>query len=158
MSFVLEDEPSLDDLRRALKAKEAECDQLAAALRSAARQRDALAHRLQTHPSQRRVVHGSANGEEIDIFFSSPRRSASGNLPATTSQPPATSRSCTSTPAALEGAEAAVTVPTVLQQRSRTADTTKRKAGIRTLERLSADEGAALHSRKLRAFDEPPFR
>ncbi len=32
------------------------------------------------------------------------------------------------------------------------------RIGIRTLERLSADKGAALHSRKLRAFDEPPFR
>lgn len=32
------------------------------------------------------------------------------------------------------------------------------RIGIRTLERLSADEGATLHSRKLRAFDEPPFR
>ncbi len=30
--------------------------------------------------------------------------------------------------------------------------------GIRTLEQLAADGGAALHSRKLRAFDEPPFR
>ncbi|MEO0983200.1 MAG: AMP nucleosidase [Pseudomonadota bacterium] len=30
--------------------------------------------------------------------------------------------------------------------------------GIRTLEQLAEDGGAALHSRKLRAFDEPPFR
>jgi AMP nucleosidase len=29
--------------------------------------------------------------------------------------------------------------------------------GVATLEKL-ASEGAALHSRKLRAFDEPPFR
>ena len=27
-----------------------------------------------------------------------------------------------------------------------------------TLERLAADKGAKLHSRKLRSFDEPPFR
>jgi len=32
------------------------------------------------------------------------------------------------------------------------------RIGIETLERLAADGGAALHSRKLRAFDEPPFR
>ncbi len=32
------------------------------------------------------------------------------------------------------------------------------RIGIETLERLSADGGAKLHSRKLRAFDEPPFR
>ena len=32
------------------------------------------------------------------------------------------------------------------------------RIGIETLERLSADKGASLHSRKLRAFDEPPFR
>lgn len=32
------------------------------------------------------------------------------------------------------------------------------RIGIVTLERLSEDGGAALHSRKLRAFDEPPFR
>ena len=32
------------------------------------------------------------------------------------------------------------------------------RIGISTLERLAADGGAALHSRKLRAFDEPPFR
>jgi len=32
------------------------------------------------------------------------------------------------------------------------------RIGIETLERLSADGGATLHSRKLRAFDEPPFR
>ncbi len=32
------------------------------------------------------------------------------------------------------------------------------RIGIETLERLSADKGAKLHSRKLRAFDEPPFR
>lgn len=32
------------------------------------------------------------------------------------------------------------------------------RIGIETLERLSEDGGAALHSRKLRAFDEPPFR
>ncbi len=32
------------------------------------------------------------------------------------------------------------------------------RIGITTLERLAADGGAALHSRKLRAFDEPPFR
>ena len=32
------------------------------------------------------------------------------------------------------------------------------RIGICALERLSADEGAALHGRKLRAFDEPPFR
>ncbi len=32
------------------------------------------------------------------------------------------------------------------------------RIGIETLERLSADGGASLHSRKLRAFDEPPFR
>ena len=31
------------------------------------------------------------------------------------------------------------------------------KIGVATLEKL-ANEGAALHSRKLRAFDEPPFR
>ncbi|MBK8200080.1 MAG: AMP nucleosidase [Acidobacteria bacterium] len=32
------------------------------------------------------------------------------------------------------------------------------RIGIETLERLAVDGGAALHSRKLRAFDEPPFR
>lgn len=32
------------------------------------------------------------------------------------------------------------------------------RIGIDTLERLAKDGGAALHSRKLRAFDEPPFR
>lgn len=32
------------------------------------------------------------------------------------------------------------------------------RIGISTLERLADDGGAALHSRKLRAFDEPPFR
>jgi AMP nucleosidase len=32
------------------------------------------------------------------------------------------------------------------------------RIGITTLERLSQDGGAKLHSRKLRAFDEPPFR
>ncbi|MEL7451753.1 MAG: AMP nucleosidase [Pseudomonadota bacterium] len=32
------------------------------------------------------------------------------------------------------------------------------RIGIETLERLAAGGGAALHSRKLRAFDEPPFR
>jgi AMP nucleosidase len=32
------------------------------------------------------------------------------------------------------------------------------RIGIETLERLSMDGGASLHSRKLRAFDEPPFR
>ena len=32
------------------------------------------------------------------------------------------------------------------------------RIGIETLERLAADGGAKLHSRKLRAFDEPPFR
>ncbi|MEM9669850.1 MAG: AMP nucleosidase [Pseudomonadota bacterium] len=32
------------------------------------------------------------------------------------------------------------------------------RIGIETLEGLAADGGAALHSRKLRAFDEPPFR
>ncbi len=32
------------------------------------------------------------------------------------------------------------------------------RIGIETLERLAADKGASLHSRKLRAFDEPPFR
>ena len=32
------------------------------------------------------------------------------------------------------------------------------RIGINTLERLAANGGAALHSRKLRAFDEPPFR
>ena len=32
------------------------------------------------------------------------------------------------------------------------------RIGINTLERLASDGGAALHSRKLRAFDEPPFR
>lgn len=32
------------------------------------------------------------------------------------------------------------------------------RIGIETLERLAADKGAKLHSRKLRAFDEPPFR
>ena len=32
------------------------------------------------------------------------------------------------------------------------------RIGIDTLARLAADSGAALHSRKLRAFDEPPFR
>jgi len=32
------------------------------------------------------------------------------------------------------------------------------RIGIETLERLSVDDGASLHSRKLRAFDEPPFR
>ena len=32
------------------------------------------------------------------------------------------------------------------------------RIGIETLERLAEDGGAALHSRKLRAFDEPPFR
>lgn len=32
------------------------------------------------------------------------------------------------------------------------------RIGIETLERLARDGGAALHSRKLRAFDEPPFR
>ncbi|MFN4226231.1 MAG: AMP nucleosidase [Hyphomonas sp.] len=32
------------------------------------------------------------------------------------------------------------------------------RIGIQTLERLSLDGGASLHSRKLRAFDEPPFR
>jgi AMP nucleosidase len=32
------------------------------------------------------------------------------------------------------------------------------RIGIETLERLSVDGGASLHSRKLRAFDEPPFR
>ncbi|OLF71053.1 AMP nucleosidase [Maricaulis sp. W15] len=31
-------------------------------------------------------------------------------------------------------------------------------AGIETVEILKRDEGAALHSRKLRSFDEPPFR
>ena len=31
-------------------------------------------------------------------------------------------------------------------------------AGIETIEILKRDEGAALHSRKLRSFDEPPFR
>lgn len=32
------------------------------------------------------------------------------------------------------------------------------RIGISTLEQLAEDGGAALHSRKLRAFDEPPFR
>ena len=32
------------------------------------------------------------------------------------------------------------------------------RIGIETLERLAADKGAKIHSRKLRAFDEPPFR
>ncbi|WP_300377077.1 AMP nucleosidase [Henriciella sp.] len=32
------------------------------------------------------------------------------------------------------------------------------RIGIQTLERLAHEGGAALHSRKLRAFDEPPFR
>lgn len=32
------------------------------------------------------------------------------------------------------------------------------RIGIETLEQLALDGGAALHSRKLRAFDEPPFR
>jgi len=32
------------------------------------------------------------------------------------------------------------------------------RIGIETLEQLAEDGGAALHSRKLRAFDEPPFR
>jgi AMP nucleosidase len=32
------------------------------------------------------------------------------------------------------------------------------KIGIEAMERLKRDGGAALHSRKLRAFDEPPFR
>ena len=32
------------------------------------------------------------------------------------------------------------------------------RIGIETLERLAKDGGARLHSRKLRAFDEPPFR
>ena len=32
------------------------------------------------------------------------------------------------------------------------------QAGIETVERLKQDGGAALHSRKLRSFDEPPFR
>ncbi len=32
------------------------------------------------------------------------------------------------------------------------------RIGIETLERLAKDGGASLHSRKLRAFDEPPFR
>jgi AMP nucleosidase len=32
------------------------------------------------------------------------------------------------------------------------------RIGIETLERLAEDGGAAVHSRKLRAFDEPPFR
>ena len=32
------------------------------------------------------------------------------------------------------------------------------RIGIETLERLAKDGGSALHSRKLRAFDEPPFR
>ncbi len=32
------------------------------------------------------------------------------------------------------------------------------RIGIKTLERLATDDGAILHSRKLRAFDEPPFR
>ena len=32
------------------------------------------------------------------------------------------------------------------------------RIGIETLEQLAADGGAMLHSRKLRAFDEPPFR
>ncbi len=32
------------------------------------------------------------------------------------------------------------------------------RIGIQTLEKLAQDGGAALHSRKLRAFDEPPFR
>ena len=32
------------------------------------------------------------------------------------------------------------------------------RIGIETLERLAEDGGSALHSRKLRAFDEPPFR
>ena len=32
------------------------------------------------------------------------------------------------------------------------------RIGIETLERLAKDGGAALHSRKLRSFDEPPFR
>jgi AMP nucleosidase len=32
------------------------------------------------------------------------------------------------------------------------------RIGIETLEMLAADKGAKLHSRKLRAFDEPPFR
>jgi len=30
--------------------------------------------------------------------------------------------------------------------------------GIATMELLKSDGGVALHSRKLRAFDEPPFR
>lgn len=32
------------------------------------------------------------------------------------------------------------------------------RIGINSLQRLAADKGAKLHSRKLRAFDEPPFR
>jgi AMP nucleosidase len=32
------------------------------------------------------------------------------------------------------------------------------RIGIETLEALAADKGARIHSRKLRAFDEPPFR
>jgi AMP nucleosidase len=32
------------------------------------------------------------------------------------------------------------------------------RIGITTLEQLAADDGQTLHSRKLRAFDEPPFR
>ena len=32
------------------------------------------------------------------------------------------------------------------------------RIGIETMESLASDGGAALHSRKLRAFDEPPFR
>ena len=32
------------------------------------------------------------------------------------------------------------------------------RIGIETLERLAQDAGSKLHSRKLRAFDEPPFR
>ena len=31
-------------------------------------------------------------------------------------------------------------------------------AGLETIEILKRDEGSALHSRKLRSFDEPPFR
>ena len=32
------------------------------------------------------------------------------------------------------------------------------RIGIQTLERLAADNDSMLHSRKLRAFNEPPFR
>ena len=115
MSLVLEDETSLDDIRQALKAKEAQCDHLLGALRSAVLQRDELAQRIQTHPSQRRIMQVS---DDIDIFSSLAHSEL--NFVAFFFF----TCHAAHTPQARDGAETAATVP---QRRTRSADATKRK-------------------------------